>query len=116
MAKSRRKGAPKTILKLRHLEPVQNCGSKQPDTGQPRSDPYDHAIREFIDWYGSESRWSFNKTVVPANESRWNSITVHLQPSSDSGGSPTLPKRKIEVKFSNLIPRFIGMESVPTRP
>ena len=25
---------------------------------------YDHAIREFIDWYCSEPRFAFNKTVV----------------------------------------------------
>jgi hypothetical protein len=26
---------------------------------------YDHAIREFIEWYCSEPRLTFNKTVVP---------------------------------------------------
>jgi hypothetical protein len=66
MAKSsnpKRKKVPKTVLKLPDLDQSTSavlsslvCSSSQ------RS--YDHAIREFIEWYCSEPRLAFNKMVV----------------------------------------------------
>ncbi len=63
MAKSKRKRTPKSVLKLPDLEysrsAVLNCLTS------PRSQrTCDHAIREFIEWYYSEPRIAFNKTVV----------------------------------------------------
>lgn len=61
--KSKRKRAPKTILKLPDLEQSKSAVvSSLTSPSSQRS--YDHAIREFIDWYCSEPRLAFNKTVV----------------------------------------------------
>lgn len=58
--KEQRKRTSKTVLKVPHLEvsrpAVLNC---LPSLSSCRS--YDHAIREFIDWYCSESRLAFNR-------------------------------------------------------
>jgi hypothetical protein len=59
MAKSKCKRTPKTVLKLPDLEQVLN---NLASASSKRS--YDHAIREFIDWYCSEPRLAFNKTLV----------------------------------------------------
>jgi len=65
MAKSKmkHKRAPKSVLKLPDLEQsksaVLNCL-----TSPSSQRTYDHAIREFIEWYCSEPRLAFNKTVV----------------------------------------------------
>jgi hypothetical protein len=62
-AKSKRKQAPKTVLKLPDLE--QSKSAVLNSLTSPSSQrSYDHAIREFIDWYCSEPRLAFNKTVV----------------------------------------------------
>lgn len=61
--KSKRKRAPKTILKLPDLEQSQSAVlNSLTSPNSQRS--YNHAIREFIDWYCSEPRLAFNKTVV----------------------------------------------------
>src|SRR5205814_5588322 len=65
MAKSKmkRKRAPKSILKLPDLE--QSHSAVLNSLTSPSSQrSYDHAIREFIDWYCSEPRLAFNKTLV----------------------------------------------------
>lgn len=66
MAKSsnpKRKKAPKTILKLPDLEQSKSAVlNSLVSSSSQRS--YDHAIREFIEWYCSEPRLAFNKTVV----------------------------------------------------
>jgi len=62
-AKSKRKRAPKTVLKLPDLE--QSKSAVLNSLTSPSSQrSYDHAIREFIDWYCSEPRLAFNKTVL----------------------------------------------------
>ena len=62
-AKAKRKRNPKTILKLPDLE--QSKSAVLNSLTSPSSQrSYDHAIREFIDWYCSEPRLAFNKTVV----------------------------------------------------
>jgi integrase len=62
MANKKRKLTPKTILKLPDLEQSKSAFLNLTSRSSQRS--YDHAIREFIDWYCSEPRLAFNKTVV----------------------------------------------------
>ena len=65
MAKSKmkRKRVPKSVLKLPDLE--QSKSAVLNSLTSPSSQrTYDHAIREFIEWYCSEPRLAFNKTVV----------------------------------------------------
>ncbi len=55
MAKNKRKHSPKTILKLPDLEQSKSAVlSSLTSRSSQRS--YDHATREFIDWYCSEPR------------------------------------------------------------
>lgn len=59
-AKSKKERAPKTVLKLPDLE--QSKSAVLNSLTSPSSQrSYDHAIREFIDWYCSEPRLAFNK-------------------------------------------------------
>ncbi len=72
MAKSTKRKSPKTILKLPDLE--QSKTAVLNSLGSPSSRrSYDHAIRDFIDWYCSEPRLAFNRTVVTRYRTRWNS-------------------------------------------
>jgi len=58
-----RKRTPKAVLKLPDLE--QSKSAVLNSLTSPSSQrSYDHAIREFIEWYCSEPRLAFNKTVV----------------------------------------------------
>ena len=62
MAK-KRKRTPKSILKLPDLEQSKSAVlNSLPSVSSQRS--YDHAIRQFIDWYCSEPRLAFNRIVV----------------------------------------------------
>ena len=63
MAKSKRKRIPKTILKLPDLEQSKSAVLNSLTSASSKRS-YDHAIREFIDWYCSEPRLAFNKSVV----------------------------------------------------
>jgi len=63
MAKSKRKRVPKTVLKLPDLEQSKSAVLNSLTSASSRRS-YDHAICEFIDWYCSEPRLAFNKTVV----------------------------------------------------
>jgi hypothetical protein len=65
MAKSRakRKRTPKHVLKLPNLEQSKSAVLNSL-TSRSSQRTYDHAIREFIEWYCSEPRPAFNKTVV----------------------------------------------------
>lgn len=63
MAKNKRERNPKSVLKLPDLEQSKSAVlNSLPSQSSQRS--YDHAIREFIDWYCSEPRLAFNRTVV----------------------------------------------------
>ena len=63
MPKSKRKRNPKTVLRLPDLE--QSRSSVLNSLTSPSSQrAYDQAIRDFIDWYCSEPRLAFNRTVV----------------------------------------------------
>jgi hypothetical protein len=50
MAKSKRKRAPKTVLKLPDLEQSKSAVLNSLTSASSKRS-YDHAIREFIDWY-----------------------------------------------------------------
>src|SRR5258708_5965155 len=62
-SKSRKKRPPKRVLTLPDLEHAKTAvlNSLTSASGQRT---YDHAIREFVAWYRSESRLAFNRTVV----------------------------------------------------
>jgi site-specific recombinase XerD len=63
MAETKRRKVPKTVLKLPDLEQSKSAVlNSLTSVSSQRS--YDHAIREFIDWYCSEPRLAFNRTVV----------------------------------------------------
>jgi hypothetical protein len=54
---------PNPYLKLPDLEQSKSAVlNSLPSVGSQRS--YDHAIRQFIDWYCSEPRLAFNRIVV----------------------------------------------------
>ena len=60
MAKHKPKRAPKTVLKLPDLEQSKSAVlNSLTSLSSQRS--YDHAIREFIEWYCSGPRLAFNK-------------------------------------------------------
>ena len=63
MTKSKRKRTPKAVLKLPDLEQSKSAVLNSLTSPSSRRS-YDHAIREFIEWYCSEPRLAFNKTVV----------------------------------------------------
>jgi len=83
MAKNKRKCNPKTVLKLPDLE--QSKSAVLNSLTSPSSQrSYDHAIREFIDWYCSEPRLAFNKTVVTRyrislEQTHYASSTINLR-------------------------------------
>ena len=85
MAKSKmkRKRAPKSVLKLPDLEQSKFAvlNSLSSICSQRT---YDHAIREFIEWYCSEPRLAFNKTVVTRyrislEQQHYASTTINLR-------------------------------------
>jgi hypothetical protein len=63
MTKRTKKRSPKTILKLPDLEHSKAAVLNSLSSLSSRRS-YDHAIRNFIDWYCSEPRLAFNRTVV----------------------------------------------------
>ena len=83
MAKNKRKHSPKTILKLPDLEQSKSAVLNSL-TSRSSQRSYDHAIRELIDWYCSEPRLAFNKTVVTRyriclEQARYASSTINLR-------------------------------------
>ena len=62
-SKTSRKRTPKHVLKLPDLEQSKSAVLNSL-TSRSSQRTYDHAIREFIEWYCSEPRLAFNKTVV----------------------------------------------------
>src|SRR5207253_1441190 len=64
MAKSRRKRkSPKRVLALPDLEQAKSA-VLDTLTSKSGQRTYDHAITEFVEWYCSEPRLAFNRTVV----------------------------------------------------
>lgn len=85
MAKSKanRKRTPKHILKLPDLE-QSNSAVLNSLTSRSSQRTYDHAIRGFIEWYCSDPRLAFNKTVVTRyrinlEQQHYASTTINLR-------------------------------------
>jgi hypothetical protein len=78
MANKKRKRTPKTVLKLSDLE--QSKSAVLNSLTSPSSQrSYDHPIREFIEWYCSEPRLAFNKTVVTRYRISLEQANIHLR-------------------------------------
>jgi len=83
MPKPKRKRNPKTVLRLPDLE--QSRSAVLNSLTSPSSQrAYDHAIRDFIDWYCSEPRLAFNRTVVTRyrtnlEQERYAASTINLR-------------------------------------
>jgi len=82
-SKTNRKRTPKHVLKLSDLEQSKSAVLNSL-TSQSSQRTYDHAIREFIEWYCSEPRLAFNRTVVTRyrislEEWRYASTTINLR-------------------------------------
>ena len=89
MTKRAKKRNPKTILKLSDLEHSKNAVLNSLSSMSSRRS-YDHAIRDAIDWYCSEPRLAFNRTVVTRYRIAWNSAGLHRRRSiSGLRGTPT---------------------------
>jgi hypothetical protein len=59
---------------------------------------YRHAINEFVDWYRSEPRLSFSKTVVLGTECIWNSKDAAVP---EVGDSPLRGERSANCPYLN---------------
>jgi hypothetical protein len=83
MPKNKRKRTPKTVLRLPDREQSQSAVlNGLASRSSQRS--YDHAIREFIEWYCSEPRLAFNTTVVTRyriflEQAHYASSTINLR-------------------------------------
>ena len=83
MAKNKRKRTPKTVLKLPELELSKSAVLNSLTSLSSRRSYY-HAIHEFIEWYCSEPRLAFNKTVVTRyrislEQARYASSSINLR-------------------------------------
>src|ERR1700729_4098205 len=80
---AKRSNKPKTVLKLPDLDYSKSAVlNSLPSLNSRRS--YEHAIRDFIEWYCSEPRLAFNKTVVTRyriflEQARYASSTINLR-------------------------------------
>ena len=59
----RRRRTPKTVLRLPELDQAKSAVLNSLSSAEAQRG-YRHAIDEFVEWYCSEPRLSFNKTVV----------------------------------------------------
>jgi site-specific recombinase XerD len=83
MSKNKRKRTPKAVLRLPDLEHSKSAVLNSL-ASQSSQRSYDHAIREFIEWYCSEPRLAFNKTVVTRyrvflEQARYAPSTINLR-------------------------------------
>jgi site-specific recombinase XerD len=83
MSKPKRKRIPKAVLQLPDLEQSKSAVLNSL-ASQSSQRSYDHAIREFIEWYCSEPRLAFNKTVVTRKrifleQAHYASSTINLR-------------------------------------
>jgi integrase len=81
--KTMRKRAPKHVLRLPDLEQSKSAVLNSL-TSRNSQRTYDHAIREFIEWYCSDPRLAFNKTVVTRyrislEQQHYASTTINLR-------------------------------------
>jgi hypothetical protein len=61
--KKRRRTVPKTVLRLPDLDQAKSAVLNSLTSADAQRG-YRHAINEFVEWYCSEPRLSFNRTVV----------------------------------------------------
>ena len=83
MPRNRRRRVSKTVLKLPDLEQSKSVVLNGLGSLNSRR-AYDYAIREFTDWYCSEPRLAFNKTVVTRyrmflEQAEYSASTINLQ-------------------------------------
>jgi hypothetical protein len=83
MPKNRRKRGSRTVLRLPDLEQSKSAVLNSLASLNSRR-VYDYAIREFTDWYCSEPRLAFNKTVVTRyrlflEQAHYSASTINLQ-------------------------------------
>lgn len=83
MPKTKRKRHPRAVLRLPDLEHSKSTVLNSL-TSPSSQRSYDHAIREFINWYCSEPRLAFNKTVVTRyriflEQAQYASSTINLR-------------------------------------
>jgi hypothetical protein len=88
MGESKRKRSTKAVLRLPDLEHSKTAVLNSLTSPSSRRS-YEHAIREFTDWYCSEPRLAFNKTVVTRyriflEQAHYAASTINLL----GGGSP----------------------------
>jgi len=74
---------PKTVLKLPDLEQLKSAVLNSLTSASSKRS-YEHAIREFIEWYCSEPRLAFNRTVVTRyrialEQHRYAASTINLR-------------------------------------
>lgn len=77
--------APKTILRLPDLDHAK-AGVLNSLTCPDAQRGYGHAIDEFVDWYCSEPRLAFNRTVCSGIVLTWNPGTQRPEPSTCGSG------------------------------
>jgi hypothetical protein len=83
MARSKRERIPKTVLKLPDLEQSKSAVLNSLTSASSKHS-YDRAIREFINWYCSEPRLAFNRSVVTRyrialEQRRYGPSTINLR-------------------------------------
>jgi hypothetical protein len=87
-----RKPSPKLSLKLPDLDQIKSAvlnslSSKESQRG------YRHAIDEFIAWYCSEPRLSFNRAVVTRYRIHWNPVNLRRALHQPLSGLPQACRR-----------------------
>src|SRR5262245_40893970 len=130
ISKSRkRRKAPKRVLALPDLEQAKSAvlNTLTSKSGQRN---YDHAITEFVEWYCSEPRLAFNRTVVlryriSLEQRRYAPSTINLRlatvrriayEAADSGLlSPELAGGIRRVKGVRRLGVRVGTGSLPSR-
>jgi hypothetical protein len=99
----KRRPAPKTVLRLPDLDQAKSAVLNSLSSGDAQRG-YRHAMDEFIEWYCSEPRLSFSRTVVVRYRMHLESRKLAPGPSIYAwvpcGGSPMKP---VIAVFSVLI-------------
>jgi hypothetical protein len=103
MANKKRKLSPKTVLKLPDLEQSKSAVLNSL-TSRSSQRSYDHAIHEFIDWYCSEPRLAFNKTVVTR-------FTVEPMADPDRGARPRFGEGGHSTNSEIPLPRRVTLKT-----
>jgi hypothetical protein len=105
----KRRPAPKTVLRLPDLDQAKSAvlnslSSRDAQRG------YRHAMDEFIEWYCSEPRLSFNRTLLSVIACIWNPGSWLPEPSIYASGpcEGSLMKPPIAVYLARISPPEFG--------